>query len=236
MPQLTPGFLSRSAVRTALAIAALAGAAGLIQLFGQGRVVHLPAAPTGGVVAHATGRLVGGGGLNGEYEIVCYFTFIDGLGTALFSGDAGERNAMFTLRTERFKFQTMLNAPLIHFGRLATAASDPPLIRVYYSGTPNRDFARPETFSQGQVVAVFRTRGIQGDLAPSLHFRAAGTMTLESSSEFTLNGRVVNVRGLGDAVTATLSGVAPSATEFAGASALSVPLSSTMVAAGRFRE
>jgi hypothetical protein len=198
--------------------------------------VHLPAAPTGGVVAHATGRLVGGGGLNGDYELICYFTFIEGLGSAVFSGEAGERNAMFTLRTDRFKFQATLNGTLIHFGRLATPGSEPPLIRLYYSGTPNRDLARPETFSQGQVVAVLRTRGIQGDLAPSLHFRAAGTMTLDSSSDFTVNGRTVNLRSLGDAVTATLSGVAPSAIDFAGASSLSVPLSSTMVAAGRLRE
>jgi hypothetical protein len=237
MSQITQAFQSRSAARAVLLIAVLAGTAGLYHLLAQGRgIVRLPNAPTGSVVAQATGRLVGGGGLNGDYEMICYFTFIEGFGTSVFAGEPGERNAMFTLRTDGFKFQTFLNGALVHFGRLVTPGTEAPAIRVYYSATPNRDFARPETYSQGQLVAVLRTRGVQGNLSPSLHFRAVGSMTLETSSNFTVNGRTINLGPLGDAVTSTMSGVAPSAAEFASASTLSHPLSATMVSAVRIRD
>jgi hypothetical protein len=220
----------------ALGAAVLAGSAGLYSLLAQGRGVgRLSSVPAGGVVAHATGRLAGGGGIGGEYELICYFTFLEGAGTSLFAGEPGERNATLVLRTDKFKFQTILNGALVHFGRLAQPP-EPPLIRMYYSATPNRDFARPETFAQGQLVATLRTRGVQGNLSPSGPFRAEGSAVLESAGELTIAGRTVNLRALGEAITVTMSGVAPSAVEFAGASTLSVPVSATIFAAEKFRD
>lgn len=67
-------------------------------------------------------------------------------------------------------------------------------------------------------------------------FRAEGSAVVESSSDFSIGGRVVNLKSIGDALTISLGGVPPSAVEFAGAAALSIPFSGSIVAAGRFRE
>lgn len=112
----------------------------------QSRDGKLPKVPVGAVAAQVTGRLAGGGGLNGEYELLCYLTFLEGLGTSVFAGDPVERNAQFTLRSDRFRFQTTLNGSLVHFGRLATPGTEPPRIRVYYLDSPHREFSRPGEF------------------------------------------------------------------------------------------
>lgn len=202
----------------------------------QSRDGKLPKVPVGAVAAQVTGRLAGGGGLNGEYELLCYLTFLEGLGTSVFAGDPVERNAQFTLRSDRFRFQTTLNGSLVHFGRLATPGTEPPRIRVYYLDSPHREFSRPESFSDGLLIGVLRTRGIQGSLTPSIMFRAEGSAVVESSSDLSIGGRVVNLKSIGDALTISLGGVPPSAVEFAGAAALSIPFSGSIVAAGRFRE
>lgn len=197
---------------------------------------RLPRVPLGAVAAQLTGRLVGGGGLNGDYEIICYLTFIEGLGSDLYSGTpASEKNARFTLRTDKFRFQTIPNGTLIHFGRLAVPDTGSPAVRLYYSPAPNHDFAQPDSFSDGQLIATYRTRGIQGGLTPSISFRGEGSLTLESATEFTVGGRTISLRSLGDAATVTLAGVPPSSAEFAIATALSVPLSGTIHPTRRFR-
>jgi hypothetical protein len=202
---------------------------------GQSDGGKLPKVPVGAVAAHLTGRLTGGGGLDGEYEMICYVTFLEGLGVAVYSGEPAERNAKFTLRTDRFRFRTIQNGTLVHFGRLAEAGSATPAIRVYYNNSPNRDSLRPGTYSDGQLIAVFRIRAIQGNLTAALMFRAEGSSALESSSEFMLGDRAVNLKTIGEGITVTLSGVPPSLTEFTGSSSLSVPFSGTIVAAKKFQ-
>jgi len=200
----------------------------------QSKEGRLEKVPVGVVAAQVTGRLSGGGGLNGEYELLCYLTFLEGLGGALFDGAPVESRAQFALRSDRFRFQTILNGPMIHFSRLSVPGTELPAIRVYYMAHPNRDFSRPDSFSEGLLVGVLRTRGIQGNLTPSLMFRAAGSVVFESAPDFTLGDRVINLKTIGDSLSVSLGGVAPSALEFAGASSLSVPFSGTIVAAERF--
>src|SRR5262249_339997 len=146
----------------------------------------LPKVPIGAVAAQVTGRLVGGVGLNGDYELLCYLTFLEGLGASVFDGEPLERNAKFARRSDRFRFQTILNGPLIHFGRLAVAGTEMPAIRIYYLDVPNRDFSRPNSFSEGQLVGLLRTRGIQGSLTPSILFRAEGSAVLENAFDFSI--------------------------------------------------
>jgi hypothetical protein len=191
--------------------------------------------PVGVVAAQWTGRVVGGGGLAGEYQMIGHLTFAEGLGGAVYAGQpAGANNALFAVRTDSFRFNAIPNGPLIHFGRAALPGVESPAIRIYYSPTPNRDFARPDSFSDGVLIATLRTRGIQGSLTPALGFSAQGSVVLESATELILGGETLNLRSLGEAATVTFSGVAPSATEFASATNLSVPFSGTIIAAEGF--
>jgi hypothetical protein len=208
----------------------------LTPVLSQSKEGKVQRVPVGAVTAQLTGRLAGGGGLNGEYELLCYLTFLEGFGASVFDGAPIERNAQFALRSDHFRFQTILNGSMIHFTRLAVAGTDPPAIRIYYLATPNRDFSRPDSFSEGQLVGVLRTKGIQGNLTPSMMFRAEGSAVLESASDFTVGDRVINLKSFGDSLTISLGGVPPSALEFASASSISVPFSGTIVAAERFHE
>ncbi|MBI4902733.1 MAG: hypothetical protein HY820_03810 [Acidobacteria bacterium] len=192
--------------------------------------------PVGGVAAQITGRLVGSGALDGEYELIGYLTFLDGIGSALFAGEASEKSAQFTLRSDRFRFQTVPNGPLIHFGRLAVPSTQPALIRFYYMASPDRDFSKPFTFSDGELIGVVRSRGIQGALTPSLMFRAEGSATVDTASEFSFGDRKLSLRSLGDSFVITMFGVAPAADEFFGSEGISVPYSASIRAADRFQD
>jgi hypothetical protein len=191
--------------------------------------------PVGAVAAQLTGRVVGGGGLAGEYQMLGHLTFVEGLGGAVYAGQpAGASYALFALRTDKFRFTAIPNGQLILFGRAALPDAELPAIRVYYSPSPNRDFAQPDSFSEGVLIATLRTRGIQGGLTPALGFLAQGSFVLESAAELILGGDTINLRSMGEAGTVTLAGVAPSASDFASATALSVPFSGTILAAEGF--
>src|SRR5690348_11052743 len=192
--------------------------------------------PVGAVAAQLTGRLVGGGGLAGEYEFLCYATFIEGLGASLFSGNPSEQTALITLRSDKFRFQTLANGSLIHFGRLILPGTPLAQVRVYYTSNPSHDFSDPDSFSQGQLVGALQARGIQGDLTPSFTFNASGTLTVESTSDISIGGKRVSLRVLGNSVTASLRGVAPSAAQFTGANGISVPLDGTVYSSTAFRD
>ena len=197
---------------------------------------NLQKVPVGAVAAQLTGRLVGSGGLAGEYEFLCYATFIEGLGASLFTGDPSEQTALITLRSDKFRFQTLANGSLIHFGRLILPGTSPAQVRIYYTSNPNHDFSEPDSFSQGQLVGVLQARGIQGNLTPSFTFNATGTLTVESTSDISIGGKRVSLNMLGDSVTASLRGVAPAAAQFAGANGISVPLDGTVYSSAAFRD
>jgi len=192
--------------------------------------------PVGAVAAQLTGRLIGSGGINGDYEFLCYATFIEGLGTSLFVGDPSEHTAQITLRSDQFRFQAFANGQLIHFGRLALPDAPPAQVRVYYMASPNHDFSDPDSFSQGQLVGVLQSRGIQGSLTPSFGFEASGTLNVESASDVSIGGKRVNLRDLGGSLTASLHGIAPSAGQFGAGGALSIPLDGAVYSAAGFRE
>lgn len=197
---------------------------------------ELQKVPVGAIAAQLTGRLVGSGGIAGEYEFLCYATFIEGLGASLFTGDPSEQTALITLRSDKFRFQTLANGTLIHFGRLILPGTPPAQVRVYYTTNPSRDFSEPDSFSQGQLVGVLQARGIQGSLTPSFTFNATGTLTVESTADISIGAKRVSLKVLGDSVTAVLRGVAPSAAQFTGGNGISVPLDGTVYSSAAFRD
>ncbi len=196
---------------------------------------NLPKVPVGAVAVQLTGRVSGSGGIQGEYELLCYATFVEGLGGAVFNGDPSEKTAEITLRSDQFRFQAFPNGSLIHFGRLAPAGTSPAGVRIYYGANPNRDFSQPDTFSSGELVGVLESRGIQGSLTPSFSFNASGTLTVQEAPEISIGGLRVSLRALGDSFSASLHGVAPSALQFTAGGPMSIPVDGTVYSAAYAR-
>lgn len=200
----------------------------------QGQSTPVPAKVPGGVVAaQMAGRLIGSGGLGGKYELIAYYTYIEGLGIAPFSGEPSERNALFTLRSDRVSLQSIQNGSLFHFSRLPIAGEDPPTIRVYFNATPGRDFANPDSFSEGKLVGTFRPRGLHGSLTPSAAFRVDGSIVLDTAEDFAIGDTTLNLAALVDTLTVSITGVAPTLGAFQN-SVLSVPFAATITAAQPF--
>lgn len=161
--------------------------------------------PSGVVAAHLVGRLIVTA--DGVCEMVGYYAFIDGVQN-LFAGDPGEQTALFSFRSEKFKLQYIVNGALIHVrGQVLTGTYIP--VRVYYDAYPNRDFGNPDSFSTGQQVAEFHTRGSMATaVQPGISINI-GTLDLATTTPFTHGGSVLNLRDMGDGVTITLQGTAP---------------------------
>ena len=185
------------------------------------------------IAAHLTGRLAGSP--NGDLEIFGYLTYVEGLGGNLFVGTPSEQTALISFRTDLCRLNVIPNGTAWHVSRQIPPGGEPSHTRLYYNAAPDRDFAQPDTFSDGQLIGVLRARSFQGILVPGQMFRIAGSMDLESTNELMLGDLSVNLNTLGSVITVTFAGVPPSTAEFAGASSISIPLGGTIVAA-RARE
>jgi hypothetical protein len=159
--------------------------------------------PVGAVGAHVLGRVQFDAERTGE--LFGYFSFIDGFGPAIYNGDASEKNAHFTYRTNRFQLQLASHGPIV-VARPAGSDGEPVLYRIYYNPFPNSDFSRPDSFSQGQVIATYRGRAIQLEAIPLLTARASGTLDLVSSNDFFFRGRSLNLASIANHLTITLTG------------------------------
>jgi hypothetical protein len=181
------------------------------------------------LAAHLTGRL--SGTPNGDMEIFGYLNYVEGIGGNLFAGTPSEGTAMISFRTEMCRLNVIPNGNALHVSRQIPPDGGPNRTSIYYNAAPARDFAAPDTFSDGQVLAVLRSRSFQGVLVPGQMFLVEGSMDLESSSELMIGGLAVDLKSIGRLITVTFAGVAPSAGEFASASSISIPLGGTIVAA-----
>ena len=184
--------------------------------------------PTGAVAAHLVGRLAGN---QNEFELIGYAAFVEGLGVPLFTGATGERTARVSFRTERFGLSVIPNGEAFHVTRLVSGSGAAPVVNVYFNPAPARDFARPDTFSDGQLIGVLRPHSTQGILVPGQMFRLAGSLEVESLAPATIDNQSVSLGGLLDAATISFAGVPPTRAEFLAASAVSVPFSATVIAA-----
>jgi hypothetical protein len=160
--------------------------------------------PNGSLAAQASGRI--GFYQNGSVDAFGYFSFVHGLDVPVFSGPPAAGTAHFTFRSEKTGIEGLVNDRLIHFlYRPANGRFN--LLHLYYHANPQSDFARPASFSAGEKIATFRTRGVRITLNPAKYFQMTSGLVLESSTDFTVAGRTINVRDFADGASLSVTGV-----------------------------
>jgi hypothetical protein len=161
--------------------------------------------PGGVVAAHLVGRVVVAA--DATCEVVGYYAFIDGLGRP-FTGEPSERTALFSVRSAPFRLRPVQNGTTVHLlGQPATGDTVP--LNVYFDPDPDRDYADLDSFSRGTLVATFHPRGGMVTLTSIGSAVYSGSLDLVSSVGFSYEGRTVDIRLMGDTVTAELQGEAP---------------------------
>ena len=126
--------------------------------------------------------------VNGQGEVIGYFTEINGIGASdvLFNGSPSENTAFFTFRSDVFS-----QAPLPSNGGFTLGLLSAGDFNFYFNSTPIGDWSNPDTFSGGkpfpwQPIAKFhRPEGLF--LAAASIAKGILTGTLESSRAFTFN-------------------------------------------------
>ncbi len=86
------------------------------------------------------------------------------------------------------------------------------ILNVYYNATPStRSLTSPADFTQGQLVATFRSQAGVVNISGSGAFQASAGLTLDTSTAFVLsNGQTLNFSSLANALSLNLFGSAPS--------------------------
>jgi hypothetical protein len=178
----------------------------------------------GRVVAQAIGRLVTRS--DGTLELLGLYPSITGLGAGLFHGPPGEATALFTLRSSPIALGAIVPNLSIGHATAVPATGDAIRINVYYDQSPDQDYAQPDTFSDGQLVATYLLPRALVTISPT-ETRYVGTLELESSSNFTFDNRRFNAQRLAEVVTFHVVG-----TPAAGPGAtVTVPFGATVIAA-----
>lgn len=147
--------------------------------------------PTGAIAVHFGGRT--SVAADTTVNILGYFPTIDGIGSNLFAGEPEARNAFFTFRSVPLKPTVTPTTRFLSFIGLAPAQGEG-FYNVYFQSNPNRDFSRPDTFSEGQLVASFRARSASVNLMPHVSAVFNATLILDNSSDFNFRGRTFNLR------------------------------------------
>lgn len=216
--------------RKVLLLLSLASFTGLgvvsTQLLRGQAALRLHKVPAGNVAAHLVGRLIQ---INSEFEILGYLSFAEGFPGPLFAGTPSERTARISFRSERFRLNAIPNGTAFHVSRLAPADGSVTAINLYYNPQPSRDFANPDTFSDGQFFGVIRPRGSQGILVPGFMFHVQGSLIVERLDDLVVDQQIISLRRIVDGLNITFSGTPPSMTEFLANSLRSVPVSATVV-------
>jgi hypothetical protein len=135
------------------------------------------ASPHGSVGAQAIGRIVFDNDGNGQ--VICYFTVFGPLRN-LFSGPPSEATAHFTGRSTKFKVNTTLNGAAVHF-QTVPVEGDAILVNFYYDLSPDQDFTRPDTFSNGELFSTWRWHSSLGTINPLGITPSIGGVDLVSS-------------------------------------------------------
>lgn len=199
---------------------------GFTKLAGQ---ADLPTAPLGIIAGQAIGRVILDGSLN--TEVLMYFPSIEGIGTNLFNGTPGVRTAFFTARSNKFSGQALVNA---NVGVLSLApGSERIVMNVYFNPNPDRDFSRPETFSDGQLVGVYPVSAGSTSLVEGANSTFVYSAQLQSSSNFTFRDRTFDGKSLLPAFSVFLNGSASFIPALQGGSGFVIPMAGVMIAANR---
>lgn len=147
----------------------------------------------GPVGAQAIGRIVFDNDGNGQ--VICYFTVFGGLEN-LFSGPPSEAAAHFTGRSTKFKIKTILNGAAVHF-QTVPVEGDAILVNFYYDVSPDQDFQRPDTFSNGELFSTWRWHSSLGTLNPLGITPSIGGVDLVWSKIFLRDGVPFNIQNSG---------------------------------------
>jgi hypothetical protein len=147
----------------------------------------------GQVVFHVIGRnqvvsTTGPGA--GTAVAMGYLAAIEGIDAPLFSDPKamGEGTAFFTVKSEPHPFSTLAN------GNTKVRMRPPGgIFHVYYDETPDGDFTKPDTWSDGESIATFR---IGSTLATKVDNVATeiDSAELVSSKDFTFHGHKYNFK------------------------------------------
>lgn len=215
--------------RRSFTAALTASAASTVSLFGQtGDDFRIP---TGQIAGHAIGR-----GLidtDGSVEVIAYYPLFVGVGNELWAtSDHTEKSAFFTLRTGRFRLLPVQNGR-VFYSRLIPLVGNALVSNIYYNPSPNRNFSRPETFSDGQVITTLRSQGGSITAIEGGELLFASTAQVQSTADFTFQGRKLNLKDTGVAAyTVSFRGPAPALADLQSLeSVLSVPVAGSFVAA-----
>ncbi len=190
--------------------------------------------PVGTVAGHAVGRAIIYPG--GSAEVIAYYPFFSGLSlgsTPLLASGNTEKGAFFTLRTARFAVNPIANGA-VHYSRLIPVGAETLISRIVYHPSPNLDFNRPESFSDGQTIVTLRGRGGSIVMVEGATIHYNSTAEVVSTEDFSFQGRSLNLRSAGvSAYTVTLAGPAPDLAELERLeSPISLPVAGSFVAAG----
>ena len=158
------------------------------------------------VACYFVGRAFLNSPVNGQGEVVGYFTNINGIPDPLFNGTPSEKTAYFTFRSDIFSLTS-----LPFNGDIAPDLVSAGKFNIYYNPAPNGDWSNPDTFSgdqkfPGQPIASFMRpeslvlQILQTDSATPPPFESitqhALTGTLQSSQGFTFNGHQYDLAAL----------------------------------------
>ncbi|MBI2687595.1 MAG: hypothetical protein HYX27_14890 [Acidobacteria bacterium] len=225
-------------VITVLIPLVLLAGAGLIRLAGEVDPPTQPVAPVGIIAGQAVGRVNLDANLN--TEVLMYFPAIEGIGTHLFNttySDESEsvRNAFFTARSNKFSGSALVNSSV---GILLLAKNSERIVmNVYFNPNPDRDFSKPETFSDGQLVGVYPVSAGSTTLVGGANASFAYSAQLESSGDFVFRGQTYNGQNLLPAFSVFLNGAAPSSlTALTSQSGFTIPMAGVMIMADKTRQ
>ena len=136
-----------------------------------------------------------------------YYTYIAGIGHSLFAGTAtaSAATAYFTFRSGTYSFATFANDNI-----LVRTVSPGFLIKLYYDDSPDQSFSEPNTFSDGELIAVFKVETSQATRVENEANQQA-SLKLVAAQPFWFQGGYYTIRKIvNDGVTLISAGSAVS--------------------------
>lgn len=161
-----------------------------------------PKLATGFLAGQAVGRTLLDG--DGTIDTFGFFTSLEGLGNQLFSGAPSEKTAHFTYRASKARMVPIANLGIFQIG-LTPASGDDVLYRVFFNANPNQDFNRPDSFSDGQVIATYKVRSASLTLIPGIVIQYSGSYEVSSSTEISFRETRFDLGKVSDAITVTIT-------------------------------
>lgn len=215
---------------TILIPASLLAWGGLV-LYGQYETPATPpAVPTGIISGQAVGRVILDSNLN--TEVLMYYPSIAGVGSNLFNGTPSAKTAFFSARSNKFKGTALVN---LNVGVLALSPdSDQIVMNVYFNPNPDRDFSKPETFSDGQLVGSYPVSTGSTTLVDGVSASFVYSAQIESSNDFVFRDKTYNGRTILPGFSVFLHGAAPTfSISLSNGSGFVIPMAGVMIASDR---